>query len=208
MKHPRSNRIATLSAALSVALAGFTAPAFAQGPPDHAAAPAHAAASQHGGNDGYRRSSGRYHDYARVVHVQPVYREVRVTEPRRECHDERVVRQHREGPSRTGSALIGGIVGGVLGNEIGSGGGRDTATVIGALAGTAAGSEIAKRRSRTVERTSYETVCQTVHDVHYEERVEGYDVTYRYGGREYTTRMNEHPGDRIRVRVGVDPVHR
>lgn len=201
------NRTALLPAALALALTGFTTPTPAQGPPAHAAAPAHAATSQHGEQVAYNSGSRRHHDYARVVDVRPIYREVRVQEPRRECHEERVVRRHREGGNRTGSAILGGIVGGVIGNEVGSGGGRDSATVIGAIAGTAAGSEIAKRRAQTVERTSYETVCETVQDVRYEERVEGYNVTYRYQGRDYTTRMNERPGDRIRVRVGVDPVH-
>jgi hypothetical protein len=36
------------------------------------------------------------------------------------------------------------------------------------------------------------------------DRVLGYEVTYRYGGREYTTRMDHDPGDRMRVRVNYD----
>lgn len=36
-------------------------------------------------------------------------------------------------------------------------------------------------------------------------RVNAYDVTYEYGGRNYTTRTNYHPGNRIRVRVDVRP---
>ena len=32
----------------------------------------------------------------------------------------------------------------------------------------------------------------------------GYEVTYRYGGREYTTRMDHDPGERMRVRVDTD----
>ena len=32
-----------------------------------------------------------------------------------------------------------------------------------------------------------------------------YDVTYEYNGRQYTRRMDYHPGDRIRVRVDVSP---
>ncbi|MDN3516271.1 glycine zipper 2TM domain-containing protein [Aquisalimonas lutea] len=199
-------RNALASAALVLALAGLTTPALAKGPPSHAAAPAHAATAHHGDRHGFRSESRRYSDYARVVEVQPVYREVRVSQPRRECHDERVVHRHREGPGEAGSAIIGGIVGGIIGHQIGDGRGRDAATAIGAVAGTAAGSHFARSRGRTVERTGYETVCRTVDEVHYEERVDGYDVTYRYDGREYTTRMNEDPGRHIRVRVGVDPV--
>ena len=36
-------------------------------------------------------------------------------------------------------------------------------------------------------------------------RVTGYDVTYEYAGRQFVTRTDYHPGDRIRVRVDVRP---
>ena len=39
----------------------------------------------------------------------------------------------------------------------------------------------------------------------WEERVDGYDVTYEYAGREYVTRMPYDPGERIRIRVDVTP---
>jgi hypothetical protein len=32
-----------------------------------------------------------------------------------------------------------------------------------------------------------------------------YDVTYEYAGRQYVTRTDHHPGDRMRVRVDVRP---
>jgi uncharacterized protein YcfJ len=35
--------------------------------------------------------------------------------------------------------------------------------------------------------------------------VEGYDVRYRYQGREYMTRLASNPGDRIPVDVSVTP---
>jgi len=42
--------------------------------------------------------------------------------------------------------------------------------------------------------------------VHSEERLEGYDVTYRYDGEVYSTRTRNDPGDTIRVSVSVVPV--
>ena len=36
-------------------------------------------------------------------------------------------------------------------------------------------------------------------------QVAGYDVTYEYANRTYRTRTDYHPGDRIRVRVDVQP---
>ena len=38
-----------------------------------------------------------------------------------------------------------------------------------------------------------------------DERLAGYDVTYEYANRTYRTRTDYHPGDRIRVRVDVQP---
>jgi uncharacterized protein YcfJ len=45
--------------------------------------------------------------------------------------------------------------------------------------------------------------CRSVE--HYTDVVQGYDVRYRYQGREYVTRLNSDPGDRIRVDVNVVP---
>src|SRR3569623_1632915 len=47
--------------------------------------------------------------------------------------------------------------------------------------------------------------CRTEHNSYQEERVVAYDVSYRYQGRLYTTRLPYDPGDRIRVRVHVEP---
>ena len=43
--------------------------------------------------------------------------------------------------------------------------------------------------------------CRTTTDCPRPDRIMGYEVTYRYGGREYTTRMDHDPGERLRVRV-------
>ena len=36
--------------------------------------------------------------------------------------------------------------------------------------------------------------------------LDGYDVTYRYQNRDFTTRLAYNPGDRIQVRVDVEPM--
>ena len=51
--------------------------------------------------------------------------------------------------------------------------------------------------SRDIQR------CRTVEG--YTDVVQGYDVRYRYQGREYMTRTSTDPGDRIRVDVNVVP---
>ena len=47
--------------------------------------------------------------------------------------------------------------------------------------------------------------CATHYVTEERRDLEGYLVTYRYAGRQYTTRTHQHPGKRIRVRVEVTP---
>ena len=82
-------------------------------------------------------------------------------------------------------------------------------TIVGTLVGSAIGHDAAVRRQR---RDGYETYsrteerCRTSYSLDREERVDGYQVTYRYRGRSFTTRTDTHPGERIRVRVSVTPL--
>ena len=54
------------------------------------------------------------------------------------------------------------------------------------------------------EVTGSQQHCRTETNWRDTDRVLGYDVTYRYGGREYTTHMDHDPGNRLRVRVNYD----
>lgn len=168
-----------------------------------------------------RYDNGRYHrdyrddrygdgdyDYARVVNVEPLRRRVRTSEPVRECWDE--VAYQSDGPlssRHAGSTLLGGIIGGVVGNQIGTGRGRDAARIAGALIGGAIGNNISHERQRgyynderLVER------CEVRYRDSWDERIDGYLVTYEYGGRDYTTRMPYDPGERVRIRIDVTPL--
>jgi uncharacterized protein YcfJ len=62
-------------------------------------------------------------------------------------------------------------------------------------------------RRRTEVRTEEHVVqrCATRYENEYEERIDGYRVTYEYNGREHTTRLPYDPGERMRVRVAVAP---
>ena len=155
-----------------------------------------------------RNRSGVY-DYARVTEVVPIVSYVDVRRPQRECWDEVVYYEEPRRRSTAGSTIVGGIVGGVIGRQFGDGRGRDAMTVVGTLLGSAIGHDAAVRRqrresgevySRTVER------CETSYSIDRQERIDGYEVTYRYRGRTFTTRTDSHPGERIRVRVSVTPV--
>jgi uncharacterized protein YcfJ len=53
-----------------------------------------------------------------------------------------------------------------------------------------------------------ETHCRWVDTRQAIERVNGYRVTYRYGGRLYTQRMQKRPGERIPVTIALEPLDR
>jgi uncharacterized protein YcfJ len=150
--------------------------------------------------------SGDY-DYASVVHVEPLRRQVRVSEPVRECWDEAVpVSNGPFSANHIGGTLLGGLIGGVLGNQVGDGSGRQVARAAGAIIGGAVGYNVSRERkgyagTRVTER------CETRYRDSYEERVDGYDVTYEYAGRQYLTRLPYDPGDRIRIRIDVTPAN-
>lgn len=155
---------------------------------------------------GKARGGGAQYAYAKVLSVEPVVRYVTVETPVRECWDEaREVPVRRSGGS-AGGTLIGAIIGGVVGHQFGSGRGNDAATVAGTLIGAAIGNDATRRRG--YEETRYGRPvqrCETRYQSHQEERVDGYDVVYRFHGQKYATRMPYDPGNRLRVRVDVRP---
>jgi uncharacterized protein YcfJ len=149
----------------------------------------------------------RYQDTAKVISAEPIYRTVEITTPERHCWDEEVERYHANNHSYTGTVL-GGILGGVIANRVSRhhGRGDNVATVAGALLGSSIGHDISHRNSRGYTTTSTERRCEVSERTSYEEELVGYDVTYRYKGRLFTTRTDEHPGKRIPVDVDVRPV--
>jgi uncharacterized protein YcfJ len=164
---------------------------------------------------GYRNAGPEY-DYARVVNVDPIVRQVRVSSPRQECWTETRYEQVDSAPNRgrgaAGSMILGGILGAAIGNQIGGGDGRRAATVAGALIGSAIGHDVAERRNGRYVDTGYREErphdvqrCDVRYDENYEQHIDGYRVTYVYNGRQFTTRLPYDPGDQIRVRVDVQP---
>ena len=124
--------------------------------------------------------------------------------------------QYGSNGGRTVATVVGGIAGAVLGSKVGGGSGTYAATAIGSMVGGMAGRQIYEQTQRDrYVRPGVVRVCDP-------EPVDGrygnagyggyrtggataYDVTYEYNGRQYTRRMDYHPGDRIRVRVDVSP---
>jgi uncharacterized protein YcfJ len=155
------------------------------------------------------RDRGAEYDFARVVDVQPRVTRVRVEEPRRECWQETRYEPPAPRPGVAGPMVLGGIVGGALGNQIGRGDGRRAATVAGAIIGSAIGHDVGERRrdrDYDPEPRAYAVEqCDTRWESRWDERVDGYDVEYEYGGRRFRTTLPYDPGDRMRVRVAVSP---
>ena len=140
-------------------------------------------------------------DTARVISATPVYETIRVYTPVEECWNERVVRRGRGSPAGT---IAGAVVGGVVGNQAGNRRNRAATTVAGSLLGAAIGRSISRYHNDTRYVTE-ERRCELVDHYDTEERLVGYRVKYRYHGRTFVTRTREHPGERIPVRVGVEP---
>ncbi len=148
-----------------------------------------------------------FEEYGRVTRVQPRVEQVR--QPREECRTEYVqVPAQQQGQQRSaGGGIIGAIAGGIIGNQVGGGSGRAAATAVGAITGAVVGDRL-DNNGRQVNQQGYvqeQAVRQCRMVDAWESRTMGYDVTYDYRGRSYTSIMDRDPGDRVRLRVTVEP---
>lgn len=157
------------------------------------------------------RSVAMFSDTARVTSVTPLLERVR-SKPE-ECRTVIVERVESSrgvlanNGSNAAGVLVGGLVGGLLGNQVGGGSGKAIATAVGVVGGamvgdhmSGSGEDDAHMRHVTEKEVTRCTPPKSV------ERVVGYDVTYQYMGRSYTTVMNNDPGRRVRLNVSVTPV--
>lgn len=138
---------------------------------------------------------------AKVLASTPVYDTI--NEPRRECWTETVgydTRSVRDG-SNTGGAVLGAIAGGLLGATAGKGNGKVAAAAVGAATGAVVGDRWNDRggsyahEERPVER------CRVTDN--YRRDIVGYDIVYRYNGRDYTTRLPHDPGKWLDLDVNL-----
>ncbi len=165
-----------------------------------------------------------YTDHARVRSAEPQYENVNV--PRNECtshwvserdgRDGRGAYERQVGQERQyGGAIVGGLAGGVIGHQIGGGRGKDAATALGVVLGAMTGDRLENQNLNRNPQAQYDDGrfesaqrevkrCRTVNDV--QSRITGYRVAYDYRGQSYTTVMRNNPGDRLPVRVTVDPI--
>ena len=147
------------------------------------------------------------YDYATVLSATPVTQIFTYQEPRQQCWVETVERPGRKEYSATGTVL-GGVIGAAIGNQLGhKKRNKQVGAVAGALLGASIGNDISRRNARHYGGyTDQVEKCRTIQETIEEERVVGYDVSYRYQGKTYRTRTQSHPGDSIRLRLSVTPV--
>jgi uncharacterized protein YcfJ len=117
-------------------------------------------------------------DFAKVLSVQPLYREVRISTPIRDCWGQPVYHVRQQLGSARAMLAVAQI---------------DQLAV----------SDLVKPK-RIIER--YEEYCKTRHEVSYEKVLDGYDVTYEYRGRGYRVVMPYDPGRHIKMRIQFSPV--
>ncbi|MEH6436141.1 glycine zipper 2TM domain-containing protein [Massilia sp. DD77] len=145
-----------------------------------------------------------FEDFGRVVRVQPRVEQIRT--PRQECRTEYVQVPTQQQDRGQGGSIVGGIAGALLGSQVGSGNGKVAAAAAGAIAGAMVGDRVENNGRNVAPGVQEQAVrqCRTVEAV--ESRTNGYDVTYEYRGQTYTTLMSRDPGNRVRLRVSVEPL--
>ncbi|MCW8195309.1 glycine zipper 2TM domain-containing protein [Proteobacteria bacterium 005FR1] len=152
----------------------------------------------------------RHYDYGEVKHVEPIYETHTRKVPREQCWVE-TVHYEREAPNRSATpTIVGGIIGAAVGNRVGhSKRNKQVGAVAGAVLGASIGHDIGRRRADRHSVTEMRDVerCETRYHYQTEERIVGYDVTYKYRGERFHTTMDHHPGKRIKLAVSVHPVH-
>jgi uncharacterized protein YcfJ len=164
-----------------------------------------------GSGQGHRKhdsdSEQVLYEYAQVLEVRPIYREVKISTPIRECWEEPVYHTRSQPHKSASGMLVGGLLGGIIGHQFGSGRGNKVATAAGTLIGASIGHDAVNGHVQP-EKTlaGYEERCKTRHRVSYEEVLDGYDVSYEYRGRRYRIEMPYDPGEHIIMRIQFAPV--
>jgi len=162
-------------------------------------------------------SSSAYYISAPVIDVSPISSRRTISQPVQQCRTVEPAysyseRRHYNRPhTSVVPGILGGLIGGLVGNQFGGGSGRTALTVIGAFAGSSIARQAATDRNAYGERDYYsrqprsQRICETSYRERTVDDVIAYDVTYEYAGQQFVKRVDEHPGEQIRVQVQVSP---
>lgn len=159
----------------------------------------------------HRHDRQRFFAEGRVVHAEPIYETYYYRESRGHGHegyeicrtrDVEVERRHKSG--NPASTLIGGALGATLGSHSGR---SPESQVFGAIAGGLIGGAIGHElggKGETTIRYRTERECKVEYR-HRRRELVGYEVRYRYNGREFMTITDRHPGRYLELEVEVTP---
>ncbi|RMF13487.1 MAG: glycine zipper 2TM domain-containing protein, partial [Gammaproteobacteria bacterium] len=123
-------------------------------------------------------------DYARVVDVQPITRQIENRTPHESCWTERVRVERERAPSEQSATgtIVGAIVGGAIGNAVGHKKvNKRIGTAVGAILGASVGNDLSRDRAPAGTDVYYknERRCSTTYTVDYTTETVGYWVTYK-----------------------------
>lgn len=172
--------------------------------------------------DNRHKDKGRWQDHqqvfyieARVISAEPIYDTHWYYRSRGDSNDNRYqercrirdIEVYRSGSS---AGPAGAIIGGAIGAHVGSNAGRSTeSTVVGAIAGGVIGGIIGNEIDRGNGTVHYRQERECDYEYRYERRtLIGYEVRYRYNGRQFIIQTDEHPGRYVQLRVEVEPTVR
>jgi uncharacterized protein YcfJ len=163
-------------------------------------------------NDRYDRRyrDDSYHEFidkAKVVSASPIYETVRINEPETRCWNETV--HHGRHNNRNESytpTIAGAILGGAAGHQFGKGDGKDVMTVAGMLLGGSIGNDMGKKTVRGGRYSTTEKRCETVDNYRETRDLVGYNVQYKYRGKNYWTETVSDPGKYLKLKVTVMPL--
>lgn len=147
--------------------------------------------------------------FARVTDVEPIYQTVTHRTPERSCWNETRYHTEQKGYRSNTPTILGTLIGGAIGNEVGhSKTNKKVGTVVGAVLGASLANDW-RSSQRYGGGHSYpvtEEVCEINERIEHEQQVVGYNVSYNYQGQNYHTRMDHHPGKKLKVAVHVTPL--
>ncbi|MBU1690288.1 MAG: glycine zipper 2TM domain-containing protein [Gammaproteobacteria bacterium] len=136
-------------------------------------------------------------DAAPVISSTPIYRQI--SEPRQDCWTETVSSAPVIQEKSYGGAVIGGLAGALLGSQVGQGNGRTAAAAVGAATGALVGDRMGNPAQADVPRQVQR--CREIETSRQE--LSGYNVVYRFHGRDITTTLPYDPGSYVRLGVNV-----
>lgn len=140
-------------------------------------------------------------DLAAVKSSTPIYQQV--NRPRQECWTEEVTSTAPAGHDY-GGTILGGVAGAIIGSQVGKGSGRDAAIAIGAATGAVVGDQMGnKDKPDTVSKTRTERHCRYIDN--WTQEINGYNVVYRFNGREYRVILPYDPGPALQLSVNIVP---